>query len=277
MSAATGDYQYRRHALFVRVCHWINVIAFVLLLASGLQIFNAHPSLYWGKSSYTGKPAVLEMEAARAQDGERIGVTTVFGRKFETTGMFGLSRVDGEYTERGFPSWMTVPGARWLAMGRRWHFFFAWVLVINGLVYVALAAWSRHLSRDLVPHEQDLRGIGRSIKDHLLLRHPQGEAAKHYNVLQKLAYLVVIFGLLPLVILMGIAMSPMMNSVGPGWVDMLGGRQSARTLHFVAAWLLVLFVLIHVFEVMVSGLWNNLRSMITGRYQIHVKETSHAD
>jgi thiosulfate reductase cytochrome b subunit len=162
-------------------------------------------------------------------------------------------------------------------MGRRWHFFFAWVFVINGLVYVALTAWSRHLSRDLVPHKQDLRSIGRSIKDHLLLRHPQGEAARHYNVLQKLAYLIVIFGLLPLVVLMGIALSPMMNSVWPGWVDIVGGRQSARTLHFVAAWLLVLFVLIHVFEVIVSGVWNNLRSMFTGRYQIRVKESSNAE
>jgi thiosulfate reductase cytochrome b subunit len=277
MPTATRVYQYQRHALFVRVCHWINVIAFVLLLASGLQIFNAHPSLYWGKSSYTGDPPVLQMRAARARDGERIGVTTVFGREFETTGMFGLSRVNGVYTERGFPSWMTVPGPRWLAMGRRWHFFFAWVFVINGLVYVALTAWSRHLSRDLVPHKQDLRSIGRSIKDHLLLRHPQGEAARHYNVLQKLAYLIVIFGLLPLVVLMGIALSPMMNSVWPGWVDIVGGRQSARTLHFVAAWLLVLFVLIHVFEVIVSGVWNNLRSMFTGRYQIRVKESSNAE
>jgi thiosulfate reductase cytochrome b subunit len=277
MPTATRVYQYQRHALFVRVCHWINVIAFVLLLASGLQIFNAHPSLYWGKSSYTGDPPVLQMRAARARDGERIGVTTVFGREFETTGMFGLSRVNGVYTERGFPSWMTVPGPRWLAMGRRWHFFFAWVFVINGLVYVALTAWSRHLSRDLVPHKQDLRSIGRSIKDHLLLRHPQGEAARHYNVLQKLAYLIVIFGLLPLVVLMGISLSPMMNSVWPGWVDIVGGRQSARTLHFVAAWLLVLFVLIHVFEVIVSGVWNNLRSMFTGRYQIRVKESSNAE
>ncbi len=91
-------------------------------------------------------------------------------------------------------------------------------------------------------------------------------------MLQKLAYLVVIFVLLPLVILMGIAMSPWMNSALPGWVDLFGGRQSARTIHFVVAWLLVAFVLIHVFEVVVSGLWNHLRSMITGRYRIRREE-----
>jgi thiosulfate reductase cytochrome b subunit len=87
-------------------------------------------------------------------------------------------------------------------------------------------------------------------------------------VLQKLAYLTVIFVLLPLVILMGFAMSPGLNSVIPGWVDIVGGRQSARTIHFVVAWLLVLFVFIHVFEVIITGLWNNLRSMITGRYRV---------
>ena len=88
-------------------------------------------------------------------------------------------------------------------------------------------------------------------------------------MLQKLTYLVVIFGLLPLIVLMGWAMSPWLDSVLPGWIDVFGGRQSARTLHFVAAWALVAFVLVHVFEVVITGLWNNLRSMITGRYRVN--------
>ena len=87
-------------------------------------------------------------------------------------------------------------------------------------------------------------------------------------MLQKLAYLVVIFGLLPAVILMGFGMSPWFNAVITGWVDIVGGRQSARTIHFIVAWLLVAFVVIHVFQVIITGLWNNLRSMITGRYRI---------
>jgi thiosulfate reductase cytochrome b subunit len=277
MSAPAGVYQYRRHAPFVRICHWITVLAFFLLLASGLQIFNAHPSLYWGKSSFAGDAPLLSMRAARTQSGEQVGVTTVLGRDFETTGVFGLSSENGVLTARGFPSWMTVPGPRWLAMGRRWHFFFAWLFVVNGLVYVALAVWSRHVARDLLPRERDWRSIGHSIKDHLLLRHPQGEAARNYNVLQKLSYLVVIFGLLPLVVLLGLAMSPGLNAAWPGWVDIFGGRQSARTLHFVAAWLLVLFVLIHVFQVIVSGAWNNVRSMITGRYQIRIEGRADAE
>jgi thiosulfate reductase cytochrome b subunit len=145
------------------------------------------------------------------------------------------------------------------------------VFVINGLCYVAYAFAARHFSRDLAPTRGDWRSIGRSIVDHLRFKHPTGEAAKHYNVLQKLAYLSVIFLLLPLVILMGFAMSPWLNSLLSGWVDVFGGRQSALTIHFIVAWLLVAFVLIHVFEVIVSGFWNHLRSMITGRYRIDVE------
>jgi len=156
-------------------------------------------------------------------------------------------------------------------MARRWHFFFAWLFVVNGLAYVGYALFSRHLARDLAPTKADWRGIGRSIVDHLKFKHPTGEEAKRYNVLQKLAYLAVIFVLLPLVILMGLAMSPWLDGIFAGWIDLVGGRQSARTIHFIAAWLLVAFVLIHVFEVIVSGLWNHLRSMITGRYRITVE------
>ncbi|MEO8508835.1 MAG: cytochrome b/b6 domain-containing protein [Betaproteobacteria bacterium] len=133
---------------------------------------------------------------------------------------------------------------------------------------------SRHLARDLAPSREDWKGIGESIRDHLRFRHPMGEASKRYNVLQKLAYLVVIFVMLPLIILMGFGLSPWLNSLAAGWVDVVGGRQSARSIHFIVAWLLVGFVAIHVFEVIISGLWNNLRSMITGRYRV-VPEKSH--
>lgn len=254
--------------------HWINVIAFFVLLMSGLQIFNAHPALYWGKSSYTGRPPLLELVGTQAPDGKVFGVTRVFGHEFLTTGVLGASKsADGEMVELGFPEWATVPGSRWLAMGRRWHLFFAWLFVINGVSYVLYSIVSRHLARDLAPTKTDWRSIGRSIVDHLLFRHPAGEAEKRYNVLQKLAYLSVIFGLLPLAVITGLAMSPWLDSAIPGWVDLLGGRQSARTIHFVAAFLLVAFLLIHVFEVIVSGFWNNLRSMITGRYRVRPTET----
>ena len=273
MASSARSYLYERHALLVRITHWVNVVAFIVLLMSGLQIFNAHPNLYWGISSYSGDPPLLRMTAKSAPNGERRGVIHVFGREFETTGVFGLSRDSrGAWIERGFPSWLTLPGDRWLAMGRRWHFFFAWVFVINGLIYLAYSIASRHLTRDLVPGAKEWRTVGQSIKDHLRFRHPTGEAAKHYNVLQKITYLLVVFVLLPLVVLMGLAMSPWLNSLWPGWVDLVGGRQSARTLHFVAAWALVAFVLIHVFEVIISGVWNNLRSMITGVYRVRIEE-----
>jgi thiosulfate reductase cytochrome b subunit len=235
---------------------------------SGLNILSAHPALYWGKSSYSGRPALLEI-TARETDGELVGITRALGREFVTPGLLGAGPdADGELVERTFPGWLTLPESRWLAMARRWHFFFAWVFFINGVCYLVYSAASRHLSRDLAPSAGDWRSLGRSVLDHLRLRHPKGEAAKRYNVLQKLAYLGVIFVLLPLVVLTGLAMSPSLNALLPGWVDLLGGRQSARTLHFVAVSLLVAFVFIHVFEVLVSGFWNQLRAMITGRYRI---------
>ena len=267
---------YRRHTWPVRLMHWINVLAFALLLMSGLQIFNAHPALYWGKSSYNGRPPILQMDARMHAQGKPVGVTRIFGHEFNTTGVLGLSAgMDGQPTERGFPAWLTLPSQQWLAMARRWHFFFAWVLVINGLAYIAYTLASRHLARDLLPTRADWRSIGQSIKDHLLLRHAQGEAARRYNILQKLAYLSVIFGLFPLLILMGWAMSPGLDALLPGWVDVVGGRQSARTIHFIVAWALVAFVFIHVFEVIVSGFWNNLRSMISGRYRIANEKDTH--
>jgi thiosulfate reductase cytochrome b subunit len=251
------SYLYRRHTLLVRITHWINVIALTALLMSGLQIFNEHPALYWGKSSYSGKPAILEVP-----------------KEFP----FGKPSYTGKPAtielENKFPSWMTIPSGQWLAMGRRWHFFFAWVFVINGCVYLAHSIASRHVQRDLKPTRDDLRGIWRSAKGHLRLRHPQHEGARGYNVLQKFSYLLLIFGLFPLILLTGCAMSPWLNSIVPGWVDLLGGRQSARTLHFIAASILVLFVLIHVFEVVVTGFWNNMRSMVTGRYRIGSDEPS---
>ena len=262
-------YLYYRHKLPVRVMHWINVIALTILLMSGLNIFSAHPALYWGQSSYNGRPPILQIGSTTDAYDNIVGMTRIFGHSFVTTGVLGASKgSNGELMDRAFPSWLTIPNGRWLSMARQWHFFFAWVFVINGLCYVAYSVVSRHLSRDLAPTGGELRSIGQSVVDHLHFRHPSGEASKRYNVLQKITYLIVIFVLLPLVILMGLAMSPGFDTVWPGWVDIFGGRQSARSIHFIVAWLLVAFVLIHVFEVIITGVWNNLRSMITGRYRV---------
>ena len=255
--------------------HWCNVLFLALLLGSGLNIFDAHPALNWGKSSYNGAPPLFEIGDTGGPGGEISGVTRILGRPFDTTGFLGASPgPDGQLTVRSFPSWLTIPGSRWLAMARRWHFFFAWLLVINGITFVTYSIASGHVRRDLAPTGQDVRSIGGTILDHLRFRHPKGEAAKHYNVLQKSAYLGVIFFLLPLMVLMGLGMSPALDAANAGWVDIFFGRQSMRTIHFIVAWVLVLFVIVHVFEVIVTGFWNNLRSMITGYYRVQ-READH--
>src|SRR6187455_2075663 len=207
-----------RHALPVRLMHWINVACLTILLGSGLNIFNAHPALYWGDDS-SGKPW-LAMRAENTAAGP-VGKTRIAGSDFDTSGVLGLSNVDGRPTARGFPSWATIPGPQWLAMARHWHLFFAWLFIINGVAYVLYTLFSRHLVRDLVPTRVELRNIGRSIVDHLKLKHPTGDAATRYNVLQSLTYLIVIFGLLPLVVIAGLAMSPRLDAVITGWVDLL--------------------------------------------------------
>jgi thiosulfate reductase cytochrome b subunit len=261
-----------RHSLLVRLTHWVNALCFALLLMSGLQIFNAHPALYWGNASTFDRP-FLALTAEENANGDVRGVTSLLGHSFTTTGVLGASRdEDGEIAARGFPSWITIPSYQDLATGRRWHFFFAWILALNGLVYVANLLLRRRLTREFLPTRGELRSIPRSILEHARLRFPRGDEALHYNVLQKLAYLSVIVAL-PILILAGLTMSPGVDSAFPWLLDLFGGRQSARAVHFIAASYLVLFLLVHIVMVLVSGVFNNMRSMITGRYRI--EEESH--
>jgi thiosulfate reductase cytochrome b subunit len=259
-----------RHSLVVRITHWVNVACLTVLLMSGLQIFNAHPALYWGERSDFQHPW-LAINSREAEEGPAEGVTRIGATSFNTTGLLGVSKdADGEAIERAFPRWSTLPSDQDLAKGRRWHFFFAWVFVANGLIYLAFSLFSRHLSRDLVPRPTELAKIPHEIVQHARLRFPQGDEARHYNILQKLTYLMVIFVLLPLVVLAGMTMSPGLDAAFPELLSLFGGRQSARSIHFLAATGIVLFVIVHVVMVLVSGVWNNLRSMITGRYNIGV-------
>ena len=131
-----------RHPLVIRVAHWINAVALTILLLSGLQIFNAHPALYLGKASTFDRPLV---DSARRR--AIAGFTYAFGHRFDTTGVLGLSNVDGEPTARGFPSWITLPAEQDLATGRRWHFLFAWLFVLNGLVYLVYRLPLRPVAR----------------------------------------------------------------------------------------------------------------------------------
>lgn len=266
-----------RHTVPVRLAHWINVICLPILVMSGFQIFNAHPALYWGERSDRDRP-ILALDTAFSINGEIRGITRVFGHSFDTTGILGASRdSNGRLHRRGFPAWATIPSYQWLAMGRRWHFFFAWIFVINGLLFGLYSFLSRHLDRDLFPFLKDLRGIGRAVRDHLLFRHAGGNEASRYNVLQKIAYTGVVFGLGPLILLTGMTMSPGLDAAFPGLLTLFGGRQSARTIHFVVCIAFVGFVTIHLFMVAVSGFWNNLRSMILGRYRIAEIGVAHHD
>ncbi len=258
-----------RHRLPVRLMHWLNVLCLTILFMSGLSIFNAHPALYWGNISSFARPA-LALTATTTADGQVRGETRIGPLRFDTTGVLGASRMmSGEIGKRGFPAWATLPSWKSLSGGREWHFFFAWVFILNGLAYWAWSWRSRHLRDDLAPTRSDWRGFGRSIIEHLKFKHPTGADATRYNILQKLAYLAVIVVFGPGIVLMGLAMSPHMDSV-LGWlVDLVGGRQSARTWHFIIAFAFVGFAAIHVFMVFVSGPINQLRSMITGRYAVH--------
>jgi len=257
-----------RHPLPLRVMHWLNLLCMLALVGSGLQVFNAHPALYWGEASHFDTP-LFAAAAERGPDGRGRGVTTLGPWRIDTTGLLGVSnRADGMRVRRGFPEWATIPGSRSLALGRRWHFFFAWLWVLNGIAYLLWSLASRHLTRDLAMRARDWRDIPRSIVAHLHLHHPVGEEALRYNPLQKLAYLGVVFVLAPLAVLTGLSMSPQMDSVLGWWLALVGGRQSARTLHFVAMTLFVLFTLVHVVMVVYAGPVNELRSMLSGRFRV---------
>lgn len=248
-----------RHRLPVRIGHWLNVPFLIILIMSGLQIFNAHPALYWGDRSDRDRP-LFSIRPVQTDSGEITGVTTILGHPFDTTGVLGYSNGSA----RAFPAWTTIPSAKWLAMGRKWHLFFAWLFVINGLIFTAYAFGSRHITRDLVPAKKDWRGIGRSVKDHLILRHPRGEEAKQYNVLQKLTYTGILFIVAPAIVFTGLAMSPTIDTAVPWLLTILGGRQTARTIHFLACFSFVGFIIIHILHVILTGFFNNIRSMITG-------------
>jgi thiosulfate reductase cytochrome b subunit len=160
-------------------------------------------------------------------------------------------------------------------MGRQWHLFFAWLFVINGLIFTAYAFASRHATRDLAPTGKDWRGIGQSLRDHLVLRHPSGDEAKRYNVLQKLAYASVLFIVAPLIVLTGLAMSPTIDIAFPWLLTIFGGRQAARTIHFIACFSFVGFIVIHVLQVILTGFFNNIRSLVTGWFLVKHEGVGH--
>jgi thiosulfate reductase cytochrome b subunit len=261
----------QRHAVATRLTHWINALCILILLPSGLQIFLAHPALYWGEYGADADRPAFEIGAEERADGETKGFLQIGSSKLDTTGYLGaIPNASGNFVERAFPRWATLPSGRSLAQGRRWHFFFAWLFVANLAAYFAFGLANGHIRRDLLPKREQLRprALLADIKDHLRLKFPQGEEARQYNPLQKLAYVGTIGMLLPLMILTGLTMSPGMDAITPWLVDLFGGRQSARTIHFISATLIILFIFVHLVMVVLAGPINEVRSMITGKLAI---------
>lgn len=254
-----------RHRVSTRIWHWTNVVALVVLLMSGLMIFNAHPRLYWGQYGANFDPAWLEIGS---EDGR--GFLRVGEHQVDTTGVLGVFTENGRPRARAFPPWATIPSSYDLALSRRWHLTFAWVFALGIVGYGLWSLANRHFWRDLLPRRGELRPghIWHDISNHARLRFPRGEAARHYNILQKLAYLAVLVLLIPVMIGTGLTMSPSMDATWPWLLDIFGGRQSARSIHFITAWLLVLFVVVHLLMVVLAGPLNEIRSMITGRYRL---------
>lgn len=232
-----GDLVYRQRVP-VRLWHWLNALSVFVMLMSGLMIFNAHPRLYWGK----------------------------FGANPDHPWL-NLSKVRGGIP---FPPWITIPSNYSLADARLWHLAFGWLLMVAIVGFLVWSLVSGHIKRDLAPKSAELAPahLWHDIKEHAQLRFPTGIAAMHYNILQKLAYGSVLFVLLPGIILTGLTMSPAMNAAVPWLLDIFGGRQSARSLHFLCAAGLVAFFLVHIAMVMLAGPINEVRSMLTGRYVV---------
>ncbi len=274
MSTTTISRVYR-HTLPVRLFHWINAACFVMLLMSGLQIFNVHPRLYWGATGYVGMPAVFEIAGDAASGGHDSWIQ-IGSLRIPTTGVLGAPTDVPSFgrINYAFPGWMTLPsGTMSLGRGRGWHFLVFWIFVANFAAYAAYGLFTGRFRRLLLPSRSELRprAVLRDLADHLRFRVPAAHALGTYNLLQKLSYLLVVAVLLPTQILSGMVMSNSALALFPWLLDIFGGRQSARTIHFVAAALLLLFLLVHVFQAFVAGIVNEMRSMITGYFHLPEK------
>ncbi len=226
-----------RHRLPTRLWHWITAISVIVLLGSGLMILNAHGQLYWGE----------------------------YGANYDQPWF----RVAWLFEGGRVPGWLTIPSTYNLALARRWHLFFALVLAFALLAFMAVSLLNRHFQSDLRIRAKDLapERLAEDARAHAELRFHDRENPRAYNIFQKLSYAAVIFVLLPLVIFTGLAMSPAMNAAWPWLTDIFGGRQSARSLHFIVAMLLAGFTIVHLALVILAGPLNEVRSMVTGKWR----------
>lgn len=225
----------KRHSALVRITHWLTTLAFFALLISGGEIVLSHPRFYWGETGNVNMRPWLNLHLPSSRD----TVPTGYG--------------------------YVLPDAN--GWSRYLHFQAAWALVAIGLLYVLWGIFNGHFRRNVFPAPSDLsiKVIGNSLIEHVRFKRPDVGEAWSYNVLQRLTYLIVIFVLFPLMIWSGLAMSFGFTSAFPLAVRLLGGQQTARSIHFLVTILLVLFLLIHVVMICVAGFRNRMRAMITGR------------
>jgi thiosulfate reductase cytochrome b subunit len=224
-----------RHSFLVRVTHWLITLAFLALLVTGLEIVVSHPRFYWGETGNVNTTPLFKIPIPAS-------------RNLVPTG-YGYVMPD----QNGWSRYL--------------HFQSAWLLVLVGLLYVAVSFFNGHFRRNLLPSQSDVspKQLAASAAQHLRFARPAPHEAWSYNALQRLAYLLVIFIFFPMIIWTGLAMSPSVVSAFPAAVNVLGGQQSARTLHFFFTAVLVLFLLVHIFMVFLAGFRNRVRAMITGR------------
>ena len=218
----------------MRATHWITTLAFFALLLTGIEIVISHPRFYWGETGNSGTPVLFKIPIPSS----RATVPTGYG--------YVLPDQNG-----------------W---SRSLHFQAAWVLGLTGLVYAIFGFRNRHFRKNLLPAPADRRwsALRESLSKHLRFAPPDPADALSYNLVQRIAYLAVIFILFPLVVWTGLALSPAFDSVLPVTVTSLGGRQSARTLHFFVSGFLLAFLLVHVAMVVFAGFRTRMRAMITG-------------
>lgn len=224
-----------RHAAYVRVTHWLTFVCFLALLITGAEIVISHPRFYWGETGNVNTRPLFTIPIPASRD----TVPTGYG-----------------YVMPDQNGW-----SRYL------HFQTAWALVLTGLVYVVAGLWTGHFLKNLVPKRggRTWRAFWGRIREYLRRAPPDPAEAHSYNVLQRTTYLFVIFVLFPLVIWTGLALSPAFDSAFPWAVNIWGGRQSARTLHFFISAALVAFLLVHVIMIAISGFGSRTRAMISGR------------
>jgi thiosulfate reductase cytochrome b subunit len=263
----------KRQKRATRITHCLWAVSLFFLLLSGLQIFNAHPALYFGhESGIDFNNEIFAITSDENEDGELKGITRIFGTELITTGLLGVSGTGDAEQTVAFPSWATIPSTHDLATGRVVHFFFAWIFVATIFVWFVASLRNRHLRKDLLPTRKDATHFMTDVKDHLRFKLVH---TVRYSPLQKLAYAGVLFILFPLIIATGLCMSPGMNAVLPWLPELFGGRQSARALHFLVMFLLVGFFVVHMAMIVLAGPINEIRSIITGHYRLSAKEKPH--